>query len=286
MAHVGVACGEVRGGNEPVHAVIELPGLRGVLYSSACGSTHGGDIHYLSVCGSGLLARLCLGDVAGHGHTIAAVGAEMYAQLRRSVDIVDERRVLRAIDRRIVRAGVHAMTTAVLVTYYPPGRRLAVSYAGHPPGWLRSVADGRWRPIEPEPPGRSVTTPVGLPLGTGLSPTFTRRRLTVSVGDRLLLLTDGVLEAVTAAGEELGSDGLETLLSAFDGSCEGLIDHIVDGLRRHTGMDSCVHDDVTMFAGEIVEGPHGPALWHVFRNRFGMGPAREAGRITPVESPL
>lgn len=39
---------------------------------------------------------------------------------------------------------------------------------------------GRWRPIDAEPPRKASASPVGLPLGTGLSPTYTRRRLTVS----------------------------------------------------------------------------------------------------------
>lgn len=284
MTDTGLACGEVRGGNRPVHAEIELPGLRGVLYSSVADGAHGGDIHYLSVCGSGLLARLCVADVAGHGDAVAAVGTEMYGQLRRSVDIVDERRVLRAIDRRIVRADVRAMTTAVLATYYPPSRRLAVSYAGHPPAWFYSAATRRWRPIEPEPSPASAKAPVGLPLGTGLSPTYTRRRIKVAEGDRLLLLTDGVLEACSPDDQELGHAGLERLLHAYEGDHGGLVDHLLQGLEAHTGSNALAHDDVTIFVGEIVAGPPGPALWHVFRNRFGA--PRAVGNVRPVAPPV
>jgi phosphoserine phosphatase RsbU/P len=280
----GLACGEVRGGNRPVHVDVQLPGLRGVLYSSVCDGARGGDIHYLSVCGSGLLARLCVADVPGHGDAVAAVGTEMYGQLRRSVDIVDERRVLRAIDRRIARAGVFAMTTAVLATYYPPGRRLALSYAGHPPAWFRSAADGVWRPIEPQAPQSTSGPPVGLPLGTGLSPVFTRRRLKVAEGDRLLLLTDGVLEAASPTGEELGHAGLQRLLDSHEDDHEGLVDHLLAGLADHTGSPVFAHDDVTMFVCEIVAGPAGPALWHVFKNRLNFGAPQVVGDIRPVQS--
>ncbi len=265
-----------------MHAEIALPGLRGVLYSSVADGAHGGDIHYLSVCGSGLLARLCVADVAGHGDAVAAVGTEMYGQLRRSVDIVDERRVLRAIDRRIVRAEVKAMTTAVLATYYPPGRRLTISYAGHPPAWFHSAATRTWQPIEPEPAHAGGKAPVGLPLGTGLSPVYTRRRLTVSEGDRLLLLTDGVLEACSPDGVELGHAGLARLLETYEGDHDGLVDHLLHGLDAHTGSPTLAHDDVTMFVGEIVAGPAGPALWHVFRNRFGT--ARAVGSMRPLDA--
>ena len=74
-----LACGEVFGGNEPVHTAIELPGLHGVLYSHPCHGVRGGDVHYLSVCGSGLLARVCIADVLGHGEVVAQVSAQMHA---------------------------------------------------------------------------------------------------------------------------------------------------------------------------------------------------------------
>ena len=93
------ACSEVRGGNGTIHAQVRLPGLRGVLYSRPCAGATGGDIHYLSVCGSGLLARLCLADVAGHGTAVSAAGAEIHAHLRRSVDVIDERKVLDRLNR-------------------------------------------------------------------------------------------------------------------------------------------------------------------------------------------
>src|SRR5262245_51337432 len=167
-----LACGEVRGGNEPVFSDVELPGLRGVLFSSPCGGSSGGDVHYLSVCGSGLLSRMCLADVAGHGETIAAVGREMHALMRDSVNIVDERRVLTALDDRLDSTGVRALTTAAILSYYPPSRRLTVSYAGHPPGWIyRRDARGWERLSGEEPTGNAGL--VGLPLGTGLAPAYT-----------------------------------------------------------------------------------------------------------------
>ncbi len=284
VGFTGLACGEVRGGNQMVHAAIDLPGLEGTLYSSACDGPHGGDIHYLSVCGSGLLTRLCLADVAGHGDAVAAVGREMYSQLRRSVDIIDERRVLRAIDRRVSSAEFATMTTAVLVTYYPPSKRLTVSYAGHPPAWYYTARTGTWASIEPEPAPSSSRGPVGLPLGTGLSPAFTRRRIAAAEGDRLLLLTDGVLEAMSPEGEELGQAGLARLLRAHEGSHAGLVDHLRAGLAEHTGASSLTHDDVSIFVAEVVGGPPGPALWHVLRNRFGYWAPRPVGDIRPLST--
>ena len=129
-ASSGFVCSEIRGGNEPIHDRVEMPGLSGVLYSNPCRGAGGGDLHYMSVCGSGLLARVCLADVAGHGETISAVGVEMHALLRRSVDTIDERKVLTTLDRRLEDANRRAMTTAVLLTYYPQHRPVAGTHGG------------------------------------------------------------------------------------------------------------------------------------------------------------
>lgn len=269
-------CGEVRGGNDPIHERIELPGMRGMLYSHPCRGASGGDIHYMSVCGSGLIARVFLADVAGHGETIAAVGAEMHALLRRSVDTIDDRRVLARLDAQLQRAGLDTMATAAVATYYPPARRLTVGYAGHPPGWLYRASEQRWSRLDgPSTAPRSHRF-LDLPLGTGLSPGFTRRRFQMSVGDRILLVTDGVLEATSDEGHEFGEAGLEGLLRDGRADLDTLDRRLLAALRAHAGSHELAHDDVTFFLGEIVPGPRGPALWHVVRNRLLMpliGPA-------------
>jgi serine phosphatase RsbU (regulator of sigma subunit) len=260
-----LACGEVRGGNEPVFTEVLLPGLEGTLYSSPCHGPQGGDVHYLSVCGSGLLARVCLADVAGHGETIAAIGREMHQQLRNSVDIVDERRVLAALDARLATGEHRAITTAALLTYYPPARRLTVSYAGHPPAWLHR--QGAWAPLAVDQP-KAARGPMDLPLGTGLGPSYSRGRHRLTPGDRVLVVTDGVLEAPSPGGVEFGAAGVEAVLTSCAGSCAALAANLLDALRAHTGCDPLVHDDVTFFVGEFVDGPPGPAIWHVVKNRL------------------
>jgi serine phosphatase RsbU (regulator of sigma subunit) len=262
----GLACSEVRGGNHTIYEVVSLPGLHGVLYSSPCNGTRGGDVHYLSVCGSGLLARVCVADIAGHGQALAAVGAEMHAHLRRSVDIVDERRVLGALDRRLSAVPSHALTTAALMSYFPHGRRLTVSYAGHPPGWLYRTRTGEWSRLTAGDAPDGSGPLVDLPLATGLSPAFARRRVRVEIGDRILLVTDGVLEAPSPVGDEFGDQGVEAVLRQSN-SCDDLGDVLRGALTAHVQRDSLEHDDVTFFAGEFVDGPAGPALWHVVRNR-------------------
>ena len=265
----GFACGEVRGGNGTAYSLVELPGLRGVLYSRPCHGANGGDIHYLSICGSGLMARVCLADVAGHGPTVAAIGREIHAHLQQSVDVVDERKVFSRFNSRLERRGMSAMITAVLATYYPPRRRLTVTYAGHPRGWLFRAGERRWAALSlPVPPPVERPSYVDIPLGVGLAATYTRHRFRVATGDRLLLITDGVLETTSPDDAPFDTHGVEAILAAgMPGSCEALADRLVVALHAHAEADHLAHDDVTFFLAEFTDGPPGPALWHVVRNR-------------------
>jgi serine phosphatase RsbU (regulator of sigma subunit) len=266
-----LVCGEVYGGNEPAWTVVELPGLSGVLYSNPCHGASGGDVHYCSMCNSGIIARVCLADVAGHGERVAGVARVMHKELRESVNSWDEREVMRALDVRLEQSGLKAITTAALVSYRPWQQRLTVSYAGHPPGWIfRAAADGgarRWARLTVE---RTVAAgPADLPLGTGFGPAYSRAQVRARPGDRLLLVTDGVLEAPAADGSEFGDAGVERVLAdcqAAGRGCEDLGASLLEALRAHTGHDPMEHDDVSFYVAEITPRPPGPQVWQVVKN--------------------
>ena len=270
---VGLICGEVRGGNEPVWTAIDLPGLEGVLYSNPCHGTSGGDVHYCSMCNSGIIARVCLADVAGHGERVANVARVMHAELQASVNRWDEREVMQALDVRLEQSGLKAITTAALVSYRPWKQLLTVSYAGHPPGWIyRAGGDGQGRRWERLLITETVASnPADLPLGTGFGPVYSRTRARAVPGDRLLLVTDGVLEAPAPDGTEFGDAGVEAVLSscvAANSACGDLASRLIDALRAHTGADPMEHDDVSFYVAQIVEPPPGPQVWLIVKNRI------------------
>ena len=64
-ASPGFVCGEIRGGNDPIHERVEMPGLRGVLYSNPCRGASGGDLHYASVCGTRCFDRAWIPSTSG-----------------------------------------------------------------------------------------------------------------------------------------------------------------------------------------------------------------------------
>ncbi|HNQ22268.1 MAG TPA: PP2C family protein-serine/threonine phosphatase [Phycisphaerae bacterium] len=271
---VGLVCNEVWGGNRAFYGPVELPGLRGVLYSQASDGTRGGDVHYLSVCGSGLISRACLADVTGHGESVAAISQTMHDLLRRSVNRMDERKVLQRLNFRLCARGEGPFVTAAALTYFPPTRRLSISYAGHEPAWYYDAARRFWSPLKIAP--RDGLFDIALAVEPKTRYTRCLRR--VALGDRLLLLTDGVVEAPNAAGELFGRERLAQVLQANGHQPpQVLIPTMVAALRGHTNRAPLHHDDVSLLMVEFVDNLKSNALWTAVRNR--LLPRRRAGDV-------
>lgn len=260
-------CSEIWGGNRPIDREVQAPGMRGRLFSRPCDGGSGGDVHYLSVCGSGLLSRLCVADVAGHGEAVSTVSRQIHGLLRKFMNNLDQRRVLAELNRTLESADEPILTTAAAFSYYPPSRTLSYSYAGHPPALYFNRSLMRWSVLElPPTGGRGL---FNVPLSVDSKAGFTRGKHHVEMGDRLLVLTDGVLEAPAPGGELFGADRLVALLSRYCAeSPSQLAEHIIAALISFTSDESLHHDDVTFMLVEFEPGPAGPAIWHAVRNRL------------------
>ena len=272
-----LACSEVWGGNKEIYTPVELPGIRGFLYSRPCEGGRGGDVHYLSVCNSGILSRVCLADVCGHGTTVAAISSEMHKRLRRSMNKFDQRRVMADLNRRLTALGLKAMTTVAALSYYHCSSELAVSYAGHPPGWHYSKSSGQWKRLELEAPPPGDKSLTNAPMAIDESATYTRIKLKPDPGDKVLFVTDGVLEAFDANKKaQFGAEGVETVLSSIaKGGCGVIAGALLDSLSEFMGTSEPT-DDISFVILEIVPGPPGPVLWHVLKNRvLRLGPKPE-----------
>lgn len=263
------SCAEVWGGNRPINGPIELPGLRGWIYSHPCEGGRGGDIHYVSICGSGLLSRLCLADVAGHGEAIAAVSGEIHRLLRKYMNNIDQRRVLSDLNKKLEGSEFGTMTTAAALSYHPSVRALSVSYAGHPPAWLYRQRQDRWLRLRLETAAAEAGRFHDLPLAIDGQTSFTRRTQRVKPGDRLLAVTDGVLEAPGPDGELFGEARLEKLLQQQrQAPIKALAEAVVAAVVAHTRDERLPHDDVTLLLIEFVPGPRAFGMWRVIRNRL------------------
>ena len=74
---------ELRGGNHLAAYAAELPGLAGWVWCHPLRpSPRGGDLYYLSACSHGVIARVAIADVAGHGEGVSSAAIRLHDALR------------------------------------------------------------------------------------------------------------------------------------------------------------------------------------------------------------
>ena len=151
----------------------------------------GGDFfHVESTPDGGLL--VILGDVAGHGLQ-AAMNVSMLMGVLRYTQEKSPARILESLNR--VLQGSESFTTCQAVWFGPEGE-VVIANAGHLPPYLNT---------------QEVRLPGGLPLGVISDVKYDEIRLYLHPGDRLLMMSDGVVEARHGSGELFGFDRVHNL---------------------------------------------------------------------------
>ena len=86
-----LACLEIKGRKSPG---VVCGGAAGFVGLVSCRpltpAVHGGDLHYLTVCGQGAISRVVLADVAGHGDIVSSVADRLRDGLRKHVNTWDQ----------------------------------------------------------------------------------------------------------------------------------------------------------------------------------------------------
>jgi serine phosphatase RsbU (regulator of sigma subunit) len=144
-------------------------------------------------------------DAMGHGLQAAllaglAVAALRNARRRRAGLLEQVDQANRALHAHF---GGERFVTGQVLRLDVPGGSGAVVNAGHPLPWL--VRGGRIQPVGLD---------ADLPLGVGPETIYRVQPLQLEPGDRLVLLSDGVLEAAPEGGGAYGAGRLEEVLRA------------------------------------------------------------------------
>ena len=146
----------------------------------------GGDFLQVLPTGDGG-ALVALGDVSGKGLEAAMTVAVIVGALRTLVEATESpQELIAGLNRRLLHHGT-GFTTCAIVRLHADGRGELCS-AGHLPPYLDGTA------LEGEP---------GLPLGLAAEAPYSSVLFQLGPGQRLTLVTDGVVEAKSAAGREL-----------------------------------------------------------------------------------
>ena len=116
--------------------------LTGWISCRPLGVAGGGDLYYLSACSQGVIARVALADVAGHGEIVSAAAVRLRDALREHVDHWDQSMLIRRLNESILKGAPHSrFATAFLASFYRESGELLFTNAGHlPPLWYRAAA--------------------------------------------------------------------------------------------------------------------------------------------------
>lgn len=182
-----------------------------------------------------------LGDFTGHGLTTAVGALPLSETFRAMVNKgYDSRQILEQINLKLRRLLPVNMFLALAMVSVSADGRIATIWNLGLPDVLLQRRDGRIEPIPSENPPLGILDSLGL----------TAFNTTLSEGDRLLMYSDGVIEA-RGEGEELFGD--QRLLDCFCNPPEtGLIECLKHSLERFT-QGRTQSDDISMI--EFHAGP-------------------------------
>lgn len=95
---------DIWSGNRSVENEVSTPGMDLYVYSQPYrGESRGGDVHYVSLCAGGVVTRLMLADVSGHGEAIAGTSQALRSLMRRHMNAKSQTRLVGELNRRSCR---------------------------------------------------------------------------------------------------------------------------------------------------------------------------------------
>jgi serine phosphatase RsbU (regulator of sigma subunit)/DNA-binding phage protein len=154
-------------------------------------------------------AWLAIADSAGTGPTAAGLGAAALGALRAArrsgEDLEQALRNVHETVRRLDNPDFYV--TALVARWRAATTMLTWVNCGHPPAYL----------VDSEGNLTELDAPEHPPLGVGeASPSFTAGRRQLHSGERLILLTDGIIERRMQGGRTFAIDGLRRALARAD----------------------------------------------------------------------
>jgi serine phosphatase RsbU (regulator of sigma subunit) len=261
---------EIWQGNHGVENEVNTPGLDLWVYSQPHrGQAEGGDIHYVSLCGGGVITRLLLADVSGHGEAVAGIARCLRGIMRQNINRKNQTRLVGALNKEFTALAQEGQfATAVAATYLTNSDSLTVCNAGHPRPLLYRACVDRWSLLS-----ANAGSAEDLPLGVAEHSDYSQVRVALDKGDVVLFYTDALIEAPGDNGRPLGEDGLLRLASGLaPGGARQVGAGLLAALNRRRTMDA--NDDVTLLALHHNAGPRRrPSLLQlpaVYAKAFGL----------------
>ena len=164
----------------------EIPGFRIESAYYPAGEVGGDFFQILPLAGK---AFVVIGDVSGKGMPAAMTVSLLVGTVRTLAHFTNSpSEILAAMNQRMMGRNQGGFTTCLVVRIDADGKMVAAN-AGH---------------LAPYVNGLELQIENGLPLGILPNATYAEAQFTLAPGDRLTLITDGIVEAQNGAGELFG----------------------------------------------------------------------------------
>jgi len=184
-------------------------------------------------------AGLLIADVSGHGVPAALIASMVkLAATAQRANAADPSGLLSGMNGALCGNTQNQFVTAAYVHLDSQSQELRYSAAGHPPMLL--LREGQVREIVEN----------GLMLAAFGFATYATAAHRLQPGDRLLLYTDGVVEAISASGEFFGAEALSTLLRQTAGTAPAdAADRIIATVQNWAASQD---DDLTVLVCDYM----------------------------------
>ncbi len=221
----------------------EVPSVAGVDTAAGyfpCGEVGGDFYDFAPATAHGL--GLIVADVSGHGVPAALVASMVKVAFAAEADGVEQPgHVLTRINQVLCGKFTGAYVTACCAHVEPGRGVLRIACAGHPSPWILR-RDGALERLHLS----------GLLLAFDPRASYETSEVPIRAGDRLVFLSDGLVEATNATGEFFGESVFPRLIA--DGrllAAKAFLDHTVASLQAWIPSPHHLQDDVTVIVVDV-----------------------------------
>ena len=175
-----------------------------------------------------------VGDVSGKGPAAALLSAKIQGLFSAQADEGTPAQTMRIVNRGLTRRAVEAKFATIFQATLSPAGQLTFCNAGHNPPLLYG-SGGELMKLESS----------SMPVGFFEHAPYNDKTQQLTVGDVLIVYSDGVTEALDTQGNEFGEDRLAAILRDTHTLEAGdILDSVIAGVQSFA-RGTAQHDDVT-----------------------------------------
>lgn len=228
-------------------SVPEHAGYRFAVVSEACDTTAGDYVDAFALDESRV--AVLVADVTGHGLGPSLIMAACRSALRALAILpIEPREIIHRLNQMLAQDLTEGRFITMIFGILESDGTFTFCNAGHAPAMVFTRAGVAHLPAH--------RPPLGIEWDADDNDD-TQTTMKLAPGDRILLASDGVSEAMNPAGEQYGTDRMAEIISNRTLTCEGVVELHCSALRQHCAGPQR-SDDVTLLCIDRIETAGAP----------------------------